>query len=468
VLRESHAASVSGTTQHNAARDPNFELVGDGYYSRTVDPGMYALGEDGSLTRRRAHIAPSALAHSGPWHSTREFAPLFLPGRVVRCLHVSVPSFFQNFSTQADAAGNAVLVEADVLPEQRQLLVHNHVLTWLADNVATTAEWRAAPYEKRVFELKGEKPWGWYHFVWSLGVVFAVACGCTFGAPKQSSIVVYLDRETYGLTRKQMELLIHAVFHERMQHPLHRRLGHGGVPYAAGTAQDSKLTYQLGWEADTVDQAPKRMDAWPAEAVAAAAAADDNPAFAPSHAAAAAFGKTVGKTELVASFGKLFALDVGAAYEAVQGRTTLFDEDFRKDVTKAESSRSYLALHVLFKDMFTDESSGPSLNTEGDDLGVFGGLCAVGVPRGMSAQRMAQLLDRINRVDTSITSKTRRNKFVVLITRPDSLYDAQAPLQRMGTNDRDRAVDTLNEELVRNAYDCEQRDATERSAFACG
>ena len=92
-------------------------------------------------------------------------------------------------------------------------------------------------------------------------------------------------------------------------------------------------------------------------------------------------------------------------------------------------------------------------------------MIIIGMPE-MSAQRFEQLLDRINRVDTSITSKTRRNKFVVLITRPDSLYDAQAPLQRMGNNDRDRAVDTLNEELVRNAYDCEQRDATER-AFAC-
>jgi hypothetical protein len=482
VLRDAHVAAVSGKTQRDAANDRHFELVRGEYYSRTIDPDAYRVSAEGVVARVSAHIEPSRLQPKAVWHSAREFAPTFLPNRVVRCLHVCVPSL----------VARPMEPGTDVLPDERDGLVHEHTLAWLRENVRPTPAWHGAEYERKLMQLKQPSHWNWYHFVWSLGVVYATACASAFGhgggapgaeAHERNSVVVYLDRQTYGLTRRQMELAVHAVFHESMAHPLHEKLGRGGVPYKAATSQKGKLVYQIGWDGDTIDEHAKTMAEWVVSGTADVhvgdvGAEDDVPAFNPT-AAAAAFGAERAeraeraataaskRKELIESFGALFALDLEAAYGAVQGKTTRFDDAFRGDVTKANRSATFGKVHVLFMDMFTDEAGGMSLNTEGVDLGSYGGLCVVGIPEGMSAQRMAQLFDRINRVDLSITPATKRRKFVVLITRPNALVEPKAPLQTMGNDARDRTVDALNAALARHAYDCDAHREPHERAFAC-
>ena len=457
VLRDTHVAAVAApdTVKSDARLAASYELVGGAYYSRTIDPTAYRVGADGSVVRTRAAIQPGRLAHvdGSPWHSAREFAPTFMPGRVVRCLHVSVPSVPVSFAPPSEA-------------EARDGLVLDHSFAWLEQNTSPSKEWQEATYGAKLMQIKGAPHTSWYHFVWSLGVVFAAACASAFAETDRNSMVVYLDRKTYGLSRRQMELLVHAVFHEKMEHKLHGKIGRGGVPYIPAAEHGRRLVYQIGWEGETIDEKPKTMREWldapRTTTTSVAHVPDDNPTFRPS-----AFGSKTKKAQLIASFEKFLPLDLSAAYDAVQGSTTTFEKEFRADVTNASKSRTFGQVHVLFMDMFTDESTGMSLNTEGVDLGSYGAICVVSVPDGMMAQRMAQLLDRINRVDTSITNETRRRKFVMLVTRPSALFDAKSPLQTMGNTVLDRTVDTINALLVTNAYDCDMNRADSERSFAC-
>jgi hypothetical protein len=461
-LRASKLAAVPGATQISGGEgDPNFELIDGAYYSRTIDPAAYTVDAQGRAHRRDAPLRPGALRHAGPWHSTREFAPTFMPNRVVRCLHVCVPSYVAN--TYRDGGK---LVPSDKAPAERGGLVHDHVVAWMLEHMATTPEWRGATNEARVFQLKG-KHWPWYHFVWALAVAYAIACACTFDAPKQTNLVVYVDRDTYGLSSQQMELLIHAVFDGSLRHPFQQAAGHAGAPYAGpATRSDGTLSYQIGW-ATTIDVGARPMGAWFAPSAPALAQEAEDAPYTPMLAAAAAFGKPLAPADLVREFGDLFALDVASAFNAVQGRTTLWDEELQLDVAQTKGSRSHLALHVLFKDLFVDEAGGKSLNTEGDDLGPFGAVLVLEVPDEMTAQKMEQLFDRVNRVVPGQKKENKRLKFVACVTRPSVFLDADAPLQRMGSTPRDRTVAALIAELVRHAADCDKHRAPSERAFRC-
>lgn len=100
---------------------------------------------------------------------------------------------------------------------------------------------------------------------------------------------------------------------------------------------------------------------------------------------------------------------------------------------------------------------------------MFGGLFVLGVPAQMTSQRMEQLFDRINRVNTAKSTKTKTKKFIMCTTRPDVLDPATpTPLRTLGTTDRDRLVAALNETLVRHAGDCgKMRTHAESAAFLC-
>jgi hypothetical protein len=140
--------------------------------------------------------------------------------------------------------------------------VLDHSFAWLEQNMNPIKEWNEATYGAKLMQIKGLPHTNWYHFVWSLGVVFAAACACAFAETDRNSMVVYLDRKTYGLSRRQMELLVHAVFHEKMGHKLHERIGRGGVPYVAASEHGKRLVYQIGWEGETIDEKPKTMREW--------------------------------------------------------------------------------------------------------------------------------------------------------------------------------------------------------------
>ena len=106
-----------------------------------------------------------------------------MPGRVVRCLHVSVPSLPAFFMPPTKA-------------ETRDGLVLDHAFAWLAENMSETKEWKEATYENKLMQIKGLPHANWYHFVWSLGVVFAAACASAFAETDRNCMVVYLDRKT--------------------------------------------------------------------------------------------------------------------------------------------------------------------------------------------------------------------------------------------------------------------------------
>ena len=72
---------------------------------------------------------------------------------------------------------------------------------------------------------------------WALAVVYAIACYArrpAVGAPAR--VLVYVDRVSYDLTQAQLELLVHAVFHERMHHRFHERCGMRFAPFLGPVA----------------------------------------------------------------------------------------------------------------------------------------------------------------------------------------------------------------------------------------
>jgi len=292
--------------------------------------------------------------------------------------------------------------------------------------------------------------------VCALAVVYVTACACVFesDAEHRTNLVVYIDRSTYNLSRAQLELLIYAVFDGSMGHKLHEATQHPGVPYAgADTKRDGRLTYQIGWET-TVAAGARTLSQW------ISAFGRKEPAPKPSVEPDAV-------KRAVESFGQLFALDMQAALKAATNRTTMWEEELRSDVGDQRASKSYMSLHVLFRDMFVTEANGESLSTEGDDLGMFGGLFILNVPVQMTSQRMEQLFDRINRVNTA--KKTKTKKFIMCTTRPDVLDPGtQTPLRMIGRTAKDRLVKALNETLVRYAGDCgKTRTDAESAAFLC-
>lgn len=452
LLRRTHVASVPGTTQVlGGMGDANFEAIDGETFTNTVDPRQYYIVNNRVVARGgAAALLPGPPAHSNAaWHSVREFVPAFLPNRRMRCLHVSVPSFYR----QKILSGND-LVPADKHDEATDVYVYDHTFAWLETHMNLTAAWTSADREARVYQMKGGHS-TIYEMVWALAVVYVTACACVFeaDADHRTNMVVYVDRGTYGLQRAQIELLIHAVFDGSMGHKLHDATQHPGVPYAgAGTKKDGRLSYQIGWESE-IDPAPRTLSQW-----------------------ISGFGEDPKKKSRVTkeslqstieSFGPLFALDLDAALKAAASRTTQWDEEMRSDVSDQRTSKSHMSLHVLFKDMFVTEARGMSLSTEGDDLGMFGALFILGVPSEMTSQRMEQLFDRVNRVNTQKTTKTK--KFVMCATRPDVLNVSIAtPLRVMGATEKDILVNALNAALVRNAGDCgANRTHAEAQSFAC-
>jgi hypothetical protein len=493
-LRDTHVAAVSGATQTEAAVaarvDKNFEVFPDGsMYTNTVDPTAYSVGADGKVTWLRKAVLPGppTFQPHRPWHSTREYVPGFVANRTLRVLHVSVPSYFERRDWRPTLAGannetkssfgRAMSLERignDLPSPAMDGVLVSYVTEWVERNLTTTPEWRQAKGALQSFQLLG-KQWPWYQFMWCLGVVFAAAAASRHESPvdDRGPVVVYLDRKSYDLTQAQMELLIHAVFDSGAhQHPLHGNCGYRGQPFQGpSTTATGVLAYQVGWPS-AIDFGARPMSAWfgpvPGSAAAAAAAAAATATSIP-HAAPAAFGRAqgAGKLELesvIRSMGEMFPLMLDRVANSIQQKTTLFDDELRLDIASTTAMRSKELMHVMFKDMWVTEANGTSLNTEGDDLGNFRGIFIVGMPSEMSAQRMEQLYDRINRVN--VTASGRR-KFIVHITGHKQMAP-DSTLGMLGKTELDDVVSHITAELARNAIDCDtNRLAAESGMMAC-
>lgn len=461
LLRRTHVASVPGSTHvWEGKHDENFEEVGGEMFTRTVDGKQYAV-VDGRVVYQGADATalPGPPAHTGVWHSVREFVPAFLPNRRIRCLHACVPPWFRH--TYIDEAGKSVPLDkfADGY-DAHDMYVYDHTFAWLRQHMRVTDAWDKASRESKEYFMRAGHS-AIYEMVCALAVVYVTACACVFesDAEHRTNLVVYIDRSTYNLSRAQLELLIYAVFDGSMGHKLHEETQHPGVPYAgADTKKDGRLTFQVGWET-TVASGARTLSQW--------LSAFGKP---PPPAARKSFEPDAEATRrAVESFGQLFALDMQAALRAATNRTTMWEEELRSDVGDQRASKSYMSLHVLFRDMFVTEANGESLSTEGDDLGMFGGLFILNLPMQMTSQRLEQLFDRINRVNTAKTTKTKTKKFIMCTTRPDVLDPGTpTPLRMMGRTAKDRLVKALNETLVRYAGDCaKMRTDAESAAFLC-
>lgn len=485
-LRDTHVAAVSGATQTEAAVaarvDRNFEVFPDGsMYTNTVDPTAYSVGADGKVTWLRKTVLPGppTFQQHRPWHSTREYVPGFVANRTLRVLHVSVPSYFERRDWRPTLGGannepkssfgrgmSLERIGNDLPSPAMDGVLVSYVTEWVERNLTTTPEWRQAKGALQSFQLLG-KQWPWYQFMWCLGVVFAAAAASRHesAVDDRGPVVVYLDRKSYDLTQAQMELLIHAVFDSGAhQHPLHGNCGYRGQPFQGpSTTATGVLAYQVGWPS-AIDFGARPMSAWfgpaPGSAVAAAGV---------SHAAPAAFGRAqgAGKLELesvIRSMGEMFPVMLDRVANGIQQKTTLFDDELRLDIASTTAMRSKELMHVMFKDMWATEANGTSLNTEGDDLGNFRGLFIVGMPSEMSAQRMEQLYDRINRVN--VTASGRR-KFIVHITGHKQMAP-DSTLGMLGKTELDDVVSHITAELARNAIDCDtNRLDAESGMMAC-
>ena len=83
----------------------------------------------------------------------------------------------------------------------------------------------------------------------------------------------------------------------------------------------------------------------------------------------------------------------------------------------------------------------------------------------MSAQKMEQLYDRINRVN--VHKKAKRKKHIVHITSPSELF-ADSTLDTLGRTPLDEVVSHITRELARSALDCAtNRTEREKPAMAC-
>lgn len=489
-LRDTHVAAVSGATQTEAAVagrvDKNFEVFPDGsMYTNTVDPTAYSVGADGKVTWLRKAVLPGppTFQPHRPWHSTREYVPAFVANRTLRVLHVSVPSYFERRDwrptvggagadgTQRAQFGRGMSLERignDLPSPAMDGVLVSYVTEWVERNLTTTPEWRQAKGALQSFQLLG-KQWPWYQFMWCLGVVFAAAAASRHesAVDDRGPVVVYLDRKSYDLTQAQMELLIHAVFDSGAhQHPLHANCGYRGQPFQGpSTTAAGVLAYQVGWPS-AIDFGARPMSAWfgPVPGSAAAAASVGT-----SHAAPAAFGRAQGKGKLelesvIRSLGEMFPVMLDRVANSIQQKTTLFDDELRLDIASTTAMRSKELMHVMFKDMWVTEANGTSLNTEGDDLGNFRGIFIVGMPSEMSAQRMEQLYDRINRVN--VTASGRR-KFILHITGHKQMAP-DSTLGMLGKTELDDVVSHITAELARNAIDCDtNRLDAESGMMAC-
>jgi hypothetical protein len=473
-LRDTHVAAVSGATQrHEVAKyklDDNFEFFPDGQmYSRTVDPTAYRVDyKTGGVAWVKSAVGPGPPRWNPnrAWHSCREYIPSFVKNRVVRVLHVTVPSYFERWDWKKLPNGETALDEQK-RPIKQELgmrapgpLIDGvpvaYVTEWLTRNLATTPAWSAPEGGARdMFQVLG-KQWKYYQFVWALGVAFAAACAARHEVPEaqRGPVVLYLDRKSYDLTRAQMELLVHAVFDSKVSaHNLHAACKYRGVPYRGPrTPTEGVLSYQIGWPSE-IDASARPLSAWfdGAAGVAAAAFGDDVTASARAEA-------------LLSSFGEMFALPLAEVYAAVQRETTLFDEQLKLDLTSPDASRSRELMHVLVKDAFVDEPNGTSFNPEGDDLGFCRVLIFLGMYEFMTAQQMEQLFDRVNRVNVK---KNGRAKMIMHITAHAQLAK-DSTLGMLGTTELDVVVDHILSELAAHAVDCEDnRTPAEAAAFKC-
>jgi hypothetical protein len=464
-LRDTHVAAVSYATQIDEEHeDLNFEAFPDGgRYTRTVDDAHYDVAPDGAVAWRGLPVLRGPPTFVGTetrlWHSCREYVPAFVANRTVRVLHVSVPSYSlrreprqvrdpktREWTTRMVPVK---LNKPSPLSPSDVPVIYGY--DWISRNLITAAGWEATRDKATSFEALGQQ-WGACEFLWCLGVAFAAACASRHEGPEdeRGPVAIYVDRKSYGLTAAQMELLVHAVFSaEAGMHPLHTACGRRGCPYQGReTPLKGALSYQIGWRSH-VDLNARPLSAW----------------YVGATAAPAAFGRDAPVlNELVSSFGPAFPLALDQVALAIQGKTTLFDDEIRLDIAST-TMRGRELMHVYVKDLWVTEANGESVNPEGESLEHCVALYVIGMPPKMGAQKMEQLFDRINRVNVHKTAK--RKKHIVHITSPRELAP-DSTLGTLGTTALDAVVARITLELARTAVDCDtNREPHERSAMQC-